>query len=133
RQQRRLRIFLLEVFEDRERLHQRRAVAIEQGRHDHFRIERPVGGVELVTLEQIQRDRFSDQPLQAPCDPLAKRGLSSPIGVKPHAMRPPMLCGADAPVTALLSSPANLLSNGSSCGGYPRWQLELRKMDRYGP
>ena len=72
RQQRRLRIFLLEVFEDRKRLHQRRAVAIEQSRHDHFRIERPIGGVELVTLEQIERDRLSDQPFQTQRDPHAK-------------------------------------------------------------
>ena len=72
RQERRLRIFLLEVFEDRKRLHQRRAVAVEQRRHHHLRIERPIGRVELVALEQIERNRFSDQPFQTQRDAHAK-------------------------------------------------------------
>ena len=72
RQQRRLRIFLLEVFENRKRLHQRRAVAVEQRRHHHLRIERPIDWVELVALEQIERDRFRNQPFQTQRDAHAK-------------------------------------------------------------
>jgi hypothetical protein len=57
RQEGRLRIFLLEIFEDSKRLHQRRAVAVEQSRHNHLWIERPIGCVELVALEQIERNQ----------------------------------------------------------------------------
>src|SRR6266536_1567678 len=64
RQEGRLRIFLLEIFEDSKRLHQRRAVAVEQSRHNHLWIERPIGCVELVALEQIERNQFRDQPFQ---------------------------------------------------------------------
>jgi hypothetical protein len=51
------------------------AVAVEQSWYNHLRIERPIRWVELVSLEQIERSRFSDQPFQMQCDAHAKRGL----------------------------------------------------------
>jgi hypothetical protein len=59
-QERRLRMFLLEIFENRKRLNQRRALAVEQRWDNHLWIERSIGRVKLITLEQIQRNRFGD-------------------------------------------------------------------------
>ena len=61
RQERRAWILLLDVFDDRERLHQGRAVAVEQGGHRHLRIERRIGVLKLLALEQVERNGFCDQ------------------------------------------------------------------------
>jgi hypothetical protein len=52
-QQRRLGVFFIEVFEDRQRLEQLR-IAVDQRRHHHLRVDRLVGWVELVALFEMQ-------------------------------------------------------------------------------
>src|SRR5262245_53175975 len=71
RHERWVRILLFQVFKDRERLHQWRTVTLQQSRHNHLRIDRPIGRIELVALEQIQRNRFGGQPFQAQRDAYA--------------------------------------------------------------
>ena len=53
-QQRRMRISLVEIFEDGERLKQF-DLAVDQGRHHHLRVDRSIFRGELVTLFKVQK------------------------------------------------------------------------------
>ena len=83
RQQWRLGVFLVEIFEDRQRLKQLH-IAIDQGRHDHLRVERLVLRPELVALLQMQKGIVMRQPLQVQRDPHPETRLRSVIGIKLH-------------------------------------------------
>src|ERR1700704_1511903 len=56
RQQRGLRVGLVEIFDDRQRLEQDRSVAIEQRRKRHHGIDRAVVGLALLPLHQVHVD-----------------------------------------------------------------------------
>ena len=64
---------------------QRLPLPVDQRRHDPFRVELLVGGLELIAGEQIERDLLASQPLQAERDAHAERGLRAPIGEEFHA------------------------------------------------
>src|SRR4029453_6878702 len=49
-----LRVLFLEIFEDRERLHQGRTVAVEERRQDHLWAERSRGRGGFAALEETQ-------------------------------------------------------------------------------
>src|SRR5712691_9410157 len=83
RQERRLGVFLLEVFEDRERLEQL-GRAVGQRRHHHLRIDRAVLRRELVATLQMEEHILALQPLQVERDAHAETRLRAIIGIELH-------------------------------------------------
>ena len=78
RQQRRGRMGLFEIFDDRERLHQRGAVIVDQGRQRHLRIEvaELVGAVRVGV--EIDIDGFGRKALEIERDANPQTRLRSP-------------------------------------------------------
>ena len=105
RQQRRLRMGLVEIFDDGERLGEHFAGVELQRRHPHLRIDRAILGLEIVPafLLQMDRDRLVGQPLEVERDAHAIGGGRAEIGVELHgdphgriAMRRDQESGASA-------------------------------------
>ena len=87
RQQRRLRMSFLEIFDDRERLLQRR-VAVDPRRHDRIRVQRAVRVLQLLAAvaQHVHGDIVERQLLQVQGDPHAVRRGTAEIAVKLHGM-----------------------------------------------
>ncbi len=83
RQERRLGVFLLEVFEDRERLEQPRP-AVDQRRHHHLRVDRAVLWRELVAALQMEVHIVAAEPFKVERDAHAETRLRAVIGIELH-------------------------------------------------
>jgi len=90
RQDRRLRVFLLEVFEDGEGLEEL-GVAVDQRRHHRLRIDRRVAGGVLVALLQVQEAVLAGQPLDVERDPHAEARLRAEVGIELHHRLSPFI------------------------------------------
>src|SRR6202023_872624 len=82
-QQRRLRTRLVEIFENGQRLEQL-DVTVDQGWNHHLRIDRPVRGVELIALFEVQKAVLPRDALQVERDAHAKARLRTVICVELH-------------------------------------------------
>jgi hypothetical protein len=86
RQQRRLGMHLIEIFDDRERLNEHVAGIELQRRHAHLRVDRAVFRllVEAALLEQVDRDHLAAQALEVERDahPVGRRRAK--IGIELH-------------------------------------------------
>src|SRR5208282_6024762 len=83
RQQRRLGILLVEIFEDGQRLEQL-DLAVDQRRHHHLRVDCPILGSELVALFEMQEAVPTRDALQVKRDAHAEARLRAVICVKLH-------------------------------------------------
>src|SRR6185503_16464819 len=97
-----------EVFQDRERLGERLARAVDQGRHDALGVQGLVGRRELVALEQVERNLLDRDALQGQRDANTERRLRAPVGVERdgpgHATA---LTLTELPALTLASAPAS--------------------------
>src|SRR5205085_5688691 len=85
RQERRPRLRLLEVFEDGERLEERRAAIVEHQRwHDRLRIHGDVVLIVLLALKQVDRDLVDGEPLQRERNLYAICGERTPKTIELH-------------------------------------------------
>src|SRR5579884_769101 len=82
-----MRVRLVEIFEDRQRLEQCR-LAIDEGGHDHLRVDRTVAVGELVALFEMQVHVLAREAFQTECDAPAERSLRAVIGVELHPGSP---------------------------------------------
>src|SRR5438105_1860707 len=86
---------LVEIFENSKRLKQL-DVAVDQGRHHHLRIDRPVRGVKLVALFEVQKAVLPRDALQVQRDAHAETRLRAVICVELHLS----LSFSSSPITA---------------------------------
>ena len=87
RQQRDLRVALLEPLQDRHRLREAHGVAVLRDlehRHLSHRVARLVRRVELLLREEVHGDVLVRQVLQREADADAPGRRGSPVGVEPH-------------------------------------------------
>ena len=82
RQQRRLRVLLLQILKDGERLDKRRPVLVDQCRKQHRGIEGAVAVGQLLTLDEIDEHHFGLEALHTQSDPHPERRLGAPEGIK---------------------------------------------------
>src|ERR1700704_3409604 len=97
RQQRRLRMGLIEIFDDRQRLEQDRPVAVDQRRERHHGIDRTVGGLALLPLHQVHVDDLVGRhalEVERDADPIG--GERTPERIEFHGR---LLCGRNAITT----------------------------------
>jgi hypothetical protein len=82
RQQRRARLCLLQVFENRHRLEERRVVVDDKGRHDGLRVHCLVTVGVLLAFEEIDRSLLERNALQLERDPHAAGRERAPESVE---------------------------------------------------
>src|SRR5258708_3543232 len=90
RQDRRFRVFLLEIFEDRDRL-EKLGIAVEKRWHDRLRVRGLVFRLELFAAIEVDEDFLALQSLEVERDADAERRLRAPIGVDLHPTPPLIL------------------------------------------
>ena len=108
RQQRRLRVNLVEILDDRERLDEHVAGIELQRRHAHLRIDRAEVRlpVEAALLLQMDRDHVAGEPLEVERDANPKGRRRAKVGVELHvsSLRSDALWMPDAPHGAPISN-----------------------------
>ena len=84
RQEGRLRMGLVEPFDDGERLGQHRAIIEFQCRHQPLRIEREISGVALLAMAQMMRDVLDVDAFEIERDAHAPGGRTAEIAMQLH-------------------------------------------------
>ena len=87
-QQRRGGVFLVEIFEDGERLEQRGAVILDQRRQRHLRIDLAILGVTMRVGVEVDEDHLGRNVFQIERDADAKARQRSPEGEEFHGGEP---------------------------------------------
>ena len=87
RQKRRLRAYLVEIFEDRHRLDQDPSAILER-RNQTLRVDAAIIGFALIVAAQVDRRGVVGEPLQIEADADSEGGGGPEITVEPHQRDP---------------------------------------------